>query len=166
VSTAAEQHAEGACADGKRGAARDERPLPWGEVLAAGVDVVAALKRTAVALAMLLVAEARVARASVALVFIGGVALIACAVSLWACVVVFIGWGLWLATHSFGAALGILVLLHLLLMVALWLLLKHVLRQAALPALRDELRMVGGELRKHVERLQRATPPSEREPLA
>jgi hypothetical protein len=51
-------------------------------------------------------------------------------------------------------------------MVALWLLLKHVLRQAALPALRDELRMVGGELRKHVERLQRATPPSEREPLA
>ena len=166
MSTAAGQHAEGARADGEGDAARDDRPLPWGEVLAAGVGLVAALKRTAIALAALLVAEARVARASIALAFLGGVALIACAVSLWVCGVVLAGWGLWLATHSFGAVLGILVLLHLLLVVALWLLLKRVLRQAALPGLRNELRAVGGELRQHVGRLHRATPRSGQEPSA
>jgi hypothetical protein len=166
VSTAADQHAEGARADGAYDAAPRDQPLPWGEVLAAGVGLVAALKRTTTALAALLVAEARVTRASIALAFLGGVALIACAVSLWVCVVVLVGWGLSLATHSFGAALGILVLLHLLLVVALWLLLKRVLRQAALPVLRKELRAVGGELRQHVERLHRATPRSGQEPLA
>lgn len=166
MSNAAEQPAAGARADGGRVAAPNDQPLPWGEVLAAGVGLVAALRRTAIALTTLLVAEARVARASVAVAFLGGVALIACAVSLWACVVVLVGWGLWLVTHSFGAALGILVLLHLLLVVTLWWLLKRVLRQAALPALRDELRMVGGELRQHVKRLQRATPPAGQEPPA
>jgi hypothetical protein len=166
VSTGTDQPAAGARAGGGRDAAPADRPLPWGEVLAAGVGLVAALKRTAVALAALLVAEVRVARASIALAFLGGVALIACAVSLWVCVVVFIGWGLWFATHSFGVALGILVLLHLLLVVALWLLLKRVLRQTTLPLLRDELRTTGDALRQHVERLQRATPPSGREPPA
>ncbi|MBS0381647.1 MAG: hypothetical protein JSR56_04360, partial [Proteobacteria bacterium] len=92
----------------------------FGAVLEAGAGLFAALRRVAISLAALLVAEAQVLRASIALVFLASVALVAFAVSLWACVVALIGWALTLATHSIGIALAVLVVLHLVLVVAIW----------------------------------------------
>ena len=63
----------------------------FGQVFAAGAGLFDALRRVATALAALLAAEARVLRASVAMVFLGSVALVAFAVSLWACVVALLG---------------------------------------------------------------------------
>lgn len=161
MNTDTDQGAAGAAG----GAAPDVRAQPWGDVLAAGVGLVAALKRTATALAALLLAEARVARASIALLCLGGVALVACAVSLWACVVLLIGWWLWLATHALGVALGILIVLHVLLVVALWWWLKRVVARARGPALRAELHALRRQLRQHVEGFEHASPPAGREPL-
>lgn len=130
----------------------------FGAVLEAGAGLFAALRRVAISLAALLVAEAQVLRASIALVFLASVALVAFAVSLWACVVALIGWALTLATHSIGIALVVLVVLHLVLVVAIWFAIQRALRQASFPATRHELRALGGELRGHVERFQHATP--------
>lgn len=134
----------------------DARPA-FANVLAAGAELLQALRRVATALLALLASEARVLRASVALVFLGSVALVAFSVSLWACAVALIGWGLVLATGSVGIALALLVLLHLMLVVAIWFAIKRVIHHASFPATRTELRALGGELRTHVERFQHAS---------
>lgn len=132
-------------------------------MLEAGAGLFASLRRVAASLAALLVAEAQVLRTSIALVFLASVALVAFAVSLWACVVALIGWALTLATHSIGIALAVLVVLHLILVVAIWRMIKRVLRQASFPAARHELRVLRSELRGHVQRFQHAAPPPEQE---
>ncbi|HEU4858064.1 MAG TPA: hypothetical protein VFS86_12290 [Rhodanobacteraceae bacterium] len=135
----------------------------FGSVFAAGAELVRALRRVATALAALLASEARVLRASVAMVFLGSVALVAFSVSLWACLVALIGWLLVLATGSIGVALALLVVLHLVLVVAIWLAIKRAIHHASFPATRTELRALGGELRGHVERFQRASAKHDRE---
>ena len=145
-------------------ATRDDSAARFGTVLAAGVGLFDALRRTLTALAALLAAEARVLRASVAMVFLGSIALVAFAVSLWACVVALLGWALAMATHSVGVALAILVVVHVVLVVALWLAIKRAIRNAGFPGTRSELRALGDELRGHVERFQRAAPPDPSEP--
>lgn len=162
MSAATEDRAEDAAAD-PGGGARDATAPPFGAVLTAGAGLFGALRRVATALAALLAAEARVLRASVAVVFLASVALVAFSVSLWACVVALIGWALAVATGSIGLALVILVVLHLILVAALWFAIKRAIRQASFPATRTELRALGGELREHVERFQHAAGPAERE---
>ena len=144
----------GACAPDAGSA--EARPA-FGTVLAAGAELLQALRRVATTLVALVAAEARVLHASVAMVFLGSVALVAFSVSLWACAVALIGWGLVLATGSVGIALALLVLLHLILVVAIWLTIKRAIRHASFPATRTELRALGGELRAHVQRFQRAS---------
>lgn len=141
--------------------ARPETSASLDATFAAGVGLFNALRRVATALVALLVAEARVARASVALVVLGTVALVAFAVSLWACVVALVGWTLFVATGSIGIALAILVALHLILCVAIWWLLKRLVQHASFPGTRSELRALGAELRGHVEGFQRAAGRSE-----
>lgn len=162
MSAATEDRAEDV-ATGPAEAAHDASEPPFGAVFGAGASLFRALRRVAIALAALLAAEARVLRASVAVVFLGSVALVAFSVSLWACVVALIGWALVVATHSVGIALAILVGLHVMLVVGIWFAIKHAIRQASFPATRAELRVLGGELRGHVERFQRASPPANRE---
>ena len=163
MSAQAEDRAADAAAN-PDAAARDQTAAPLGNVLAAGVGLFDALRRMATALAALLAAEARVLRASVAMVFLGSVALVAFSVSLWACVVALIGWALTMATHSIGVALVILVVLHLVLVVAIWFAIKRAIHHASFPATRTELRALGDELRGHVERFQHASQPTDREP--
>jgi hypothetical protein len=141
-------HAEGA-----------EAAPAFGTVFAAGADLVQSLRRVATALAALFASEARLLRASVAMVFLGSVALVAFSVSLWACAVALIGWALVKATGSVGIALGLLVLLHLVLVVAIWFAIKRAIHHASFPGTRTELRALGNELRGHVERFQHASPP-------
>ncbi|HEX7324391.1 MAG TPA: hypothetical protein VF292_03420 [Rhodanobacteraceae bacterium] len=129
-----------------------------GAALAAGFELLDAFRRVAAALFGLVSAEARVLRASVALVFIGCVALVAFSVSLWACVVALIGWALTLATHSLGIALAILVVLHIALVVALWFGIKHAVQQASFAGSRAELHALAQELRGHAAHFQRAAP--------
>ncbi|TAN02290.1 MAG: hypothetical protein EPN40_01440, partial [Rhodanobacteraceae bacterium] len=86
MSAATEDRAEDVATD-PGGGARDETGPPFGAVLTAGAGLFGALRRVATALAALLAAEARVLRASVAVVFLASVALVAFSVSLWACVV-------------------------------------------------------------------------------
>lgn len=136
-----------------------------GAVLDAGVGLFTSLRRVAVSLLVLCAAEARVLRASIALVFLASVALVAFAVSLWACVVALLGWALTLATHSIGIALAVLVALHLVLVAAIWLVIRRAVRRAGFPLLRGELRALRGELRGHVQRFQHAAAaPPAREP--
>ena len=122
-----------------------------------------ALRRIATALAALLASEARVLRASVAMVFLGSVALVAFSVSLWACAVALIGWAFVKATGSVGIALGLLVVMHLILVVVIWLAIKRAIHHASFPATRTELRALGNELRGHVERFQHASSAQHRE---
>lgn len=153
--------------DDAAAAARADTPAPdaghaeasaaFGNVLSAGAELVQALRRVATTLLALLAAEARVLHASVAMVFLGSVALVAFSVSLWACAVALIGWGLALLTGSIGIALALLVLLHLILVVAIWFAIKRAIRHASFPATRTELHALGGELRAHVQRFQRAS---------
>lgn len=140
-------------------AARPDARPAFGNVLAAGAALLQALRRVATTLVALVAAEARVLQASVAMVFLGSVALVAFSVSLWACTVALVGWGLALATGSIGIALALLVLLHLALVVAIWFVIKRAIRHASFPGTRTELRALGGELRAHVERFQRASTP-------
>ncbi|MGH8183235.1 MAG: hypothetical protein ACREPH_06215 [Rhodanobacteraceae bacterium] len=163
MSAEAEDRAEAAARDPADSTPAQTEPA-FGEVFAAGAGLFAALRRVATALAALLVAEARVLRASVAMVFLGSVALVAFSVSLWACVVALIGWALVIATGSVGIALLILVVLHLILVVGLWFAIKRAIHQASFPALRTELRALGGELRGQVERFQHAPPPDREAP--
>jgi hypothetical protein len=140
----------------------------WREALTAGASLIAAGRRVATAVTALLATEARVLGASVGMVFMGGIALVAFAVSLWACVVALIGWGVAFATGSIGIALGVLVVLHLILVCAIWFWIKRAIRRASFPATRAELRALGRELRRDVARFQyaKAPPPeaSEAEP--
>jgi hypothetical protein len=145
------------------GAGNAEARAAFGSVLAAGAELLQALRRVATTLLALLASEARVLHASVALVFLGSVALVAFSVSLWACAVALIGWGLALVTGSIGIALALLVLLHLILVVAIWFAIKRAIRHASFPATRTELRALGGELRAHVERFQRASATHDRD---
>jgi len=135
----------------------------FGTVFTASADLVRALRRVATALAALLASEARVLRASVAMVFLGSVALVAFSVSLWACAVALIGWAFVKATGSVGIALGLLVVMHLVLVVVIWLAIKRAIHHASFPATRTELRALGNELRGHVERFQHASAAQERE---
>jgi hypothetical protein len=165
VSDETEDRAADAAADPAT-AARDEPAATFGAAFAAGVGLFDALRRAFTALAALFAAEARLLRASVAMVFLGSIALVAFAVSLWACVVALIGWALSVATHSVGIALAILVVLHLILMVALWFAIKRAIRHASFPGTRTELRALGGELRRDVARFQHAqtaSPPRQSE---
>lgn len=162
MSAATEDRAADAAAD-PAGGARDATAPPFGAVFAAGAGLFGALRRVATALAALLAAEARVLRASIAVVFLASVALVAFSVSLWACVVALLGWALAVATGSVGIALVVLVVLHLILVAGLWFAIKRAIRQASFPATRTELRTLGGELRGHVERFQHASEPVERE---
>jgi hypothetical protein len=135
----------------------------FGAVFNAGADLVQALRRVATALAALVASEARVLRASVAVVFLGSVALVAFSVSLWACAVALIGWAFVKATGSVGIALGLLVVMHLVLVVAIWLAIKRAIHHASFPGTRTELRALGDELRGHVQRFQHASAPPGRE---
>ena len=160
MSVETEDRAAGAAAN-PDDAGHDETAPQFGAVFAAGANLFAALRRMATALAALFAAEARVLHASVAMVFLGSVALVAFSVSLWACVVALIGWALTLATHSAGIALAILVCLHLILVTAIWFAIKRAIHHASFPATRTELRALGGELRSHVERFQHASQPTD-----
>lgn len=135
----------------------------FGAVFSAGADLMQALRRVATALTALIVSEARVVRASVAVVFLGSVALVAFSVSLWACVVALIGWAFMKATGSIGLALGLLVVLHLILVSVIWIGIKRAIGHASFPATRVELHALGNELRGHVARFQHASAPPERE---
>lgn len=136
-----------------------------GAVLDAGIRLFAALRRVVTAELALLAAEARVLRESVALVFLAGVALVALSVALWVCVVALIGWGIAVATHSVGIALGVLVVLHLVLVAAVWLVMKQAVRRAGFPQARAELAALGRTLRHDLDRFQHpASPPPESQP--
>jgi len=143
-------------------AGAEAAPAP-GAVFTSGADLVQALRRIATALAALLASEVRVLRASAAVVFLGSVALVAFAVSLWACAVALIGWAFVKATGSVGIALGLLVVMHLILVTGLWFAIGRAIHQASFPATRTELRALGNELRGHVERFQHASAPQDRE---
>lgn len=132
-------------------------------VLGAGVQLVAACRRVGTALLALVAAEARLARASVVLVLLGGVAFVALVASLWACVVALLAWALAQATGSIGVALGILVALHAIACVLLALDLRRRVRHASFPGTRAELRALGQQLGRDVERFRHAptTPPGE-----
>ena len=154
-----EDHAEGAPAQ-PEGA---EAGPAFRNVFTAGADLVQALRRVVTALAALLASEVRVLRASVAVVFLGSVALVAFSVSLWACAVALIGWAFVKATGSVGIALGLLVVLHVILVTGLWFAIRRAIHHASFPATRTELRALGNELRGHVERFQHASAPQDRE---
>lgn len=128
-----------------------------GTILVAGVDLFAALRRLAAGLFELVAAEARILRASVGVVVLGGVALVAFAVSLWICVVALIGWALTLATGSVGIALALLVALHLVLLGGAWFAIRYVVRRASFPESRAEFRAAGQALRGDLDRFQRAS---------
>lgn len=105
----------------------------------AGGRLFAATQHLAVAVVALLAAEVRLVRQHIGLAFLGGVALIAFAVSLWGCLVALIGWAFRMATGSTGIALLLLVALHLVLIVACWVSIKRVIHQATFPKTRAEL---------------------------
>lgn len=138
-------------------AAREAADNQLGAMLAAGKDLLDALRRLATGLVGLLAAEARILRASVSMVFLGAVALVAVAVSLWACVVALIGWALAIATGSIGLALLLLVVLHLVLMGLLWLAIKRAIHRASFPHSRAELKALRRTLGEDVARFQRAS---------
>src|SRR6185437_12687148 len=105
---------------------------------AAGAGLVSALQRFFVTLKDLLRAEGRVLWSGIPLLFIGFVALIALAVSLWGCTVALIGWALMVATHSLGLALGLLVVGHVAMVLGVWFALQRGVHQASFPQARAE----------------------------
>lgn len=134
-------------------------------VLDAGAGLFASLRRVAGAMVALLAAEAQVLRASVALVFLASIALVAFSVSLWACVVALIGWALTVVTHSVGISLAILVALHLILVVVIWFAIKRAIHHASFPQSRAELSALRRTLRRDVARFQHASAaPQQQEP--
>src|SRR5690348_4682349 len=147
-------------------AARVAADASAGAVLAAGIGLAASLKRTAAALLALLKAEAHVFGASVGLIFLASVALVAFAVALWVCVIALIGWALAVVTHSVGIALAILVGMHLLLVVGIWMAIRRAILQATFPRTRAEFAALQHGLRRDFARFQRASsPPSEQDPV-
>lgn len=130
----------------------------------AAIRLFTALRRLATAELALLAAEVRVLRASIAMVVIAGVALVAFAVSLWVCIVALIGWAFVIATHSVGLALGLLVVLHLILVGAVWLVITRAVTHAGFPRARAELAALGHTLRRDLDRFQHPSPPTETRP--
>jgi len=128
-----------------------------GTVLNAGAALFTSLQRTASALLALLKAEAQVFGASISLIVLSGVALVAFAVALWVCVVALIGWALAVATHSVGIALGILVVMHLLLVAGIWMAIRRAIFQATFPRTRAEYSALQHGLRQDFARFQRAS---------
>lgn len=112
-------------------------------LLLAAERLFAAARQLVASMAALFAAEARLFKARLMLVFLAGIALVAFAVSLWACAVALIGWALRLATGSGGVALGLLVALHLVLIAASWLAIKRGIHAASLPETRAELAALG-----------------------
>lgn len=116
---------------------------PSASTLAAMKALAAAFGQLFVALRKLAAAEARVVQAGIPLFFIAATALVAFSVSLWVCLVALIGWALMHGTHSLGIALGLLVVIHIVLVVGVWSVIKYSIRQATFPQARAELRMLG-----------------------
>lgn len=138
-------------------AGRSAAEASAGAVLAAGVGLFASFKRTAAALLALFAAEAQVFGASVGLIFLASVALVAFAVALWVCVVALIGWALAVATHSVGIALAILVGLHLLLVAGIWVAIRRAILQITFPRTRAELSELRSSLGHDVGRFRHAS---------
>lgn len=134
----ADRAAEAAAEDVRRG-----QSPPLTEQLhalyAAGSGLILALQRFFVTLKDLLRAEGRVLWTGIPLLFIGFVALIALAVSLWGCAMALIGWALMVATNSLGLALGLLVAGHVVLILGMWFMLKRGVYQVSFPHARAEL---------------------------
>jgi uncharacterized membrane protein YqjE len=126
-------------------------------LLATGERLLAAGRGFAVALAALFAAEAQLLKQRLGLVFLAGVALVAFAVSLWACAVALIGWAFRVATGSTGAALGLLVVLHVILVAASWWSIKRGIHAAGFPGTRGELAALQRGLRR---RAAASGPPS------
>lgn len=139
--------------------------VPVGALLTAGLRLATATRKSASALLALVHAEAHLLRTSTTLVLLGGVALIAFAVSLWACVVALAGWALTLALHTLGGALVVLVGIHLLLVVGTALFIRGVMRQATFPHSRAELVAFRGSLRHDLAQFRQATTPTATEPV-
>jgi hypothetical protein len=119
---------------------------------AAGSGLILALQRFFVTLKELLRAEGRVLWTGIPLLFIGFVALIALAVSLWGCTVALIGWALMVATNSLGLALGLLVCGHVVLIAGVWFMLKRGVYQVSFPHARAELRAMRAEFTEDLDR--------------
>lgn len=127
-------------------------------MLAAGRALVAASRHLLGAFRALAAAEAQLLWAAIPLFFIGAVAMVAFAVSLWVCLVALVGWALMLATHSAGIALGLLIVGHAILIVGVWFVIKYSVRQATFPRGRAELRRLGREMLRDISRFTDATP--------
>jgi hypothetical protein len=119
---------------------------------AAGSGLILAVRRFFVTLKDLVRAEGRVLWTGIPLLFIGFVALIALAVSLWGCTVALIGWALMVATGSLGLALGLLVCGHVLLIAGVWFALKRGVYQVSFPQARAELRAMRVQFAEDVDR--------------
>jgi hypothetical protein len=119
---------------------------------AAGSGLILAVRRFFVTLKDLLRAEGRVLWTGIPLLFIGFVALIALAVSLWGCTVALIGWALMVATNSLGLALGLLVAGHVVLILGMWFMLKRGVYQVSFPHAREELRAMRVQFTEDVDR--------------
>jgi hypothetical protein len=161
MSVETEERPESAESNSERAAAE----ASTGAVLSAGAALFTSLQRTAAALLALLTAEAQVFGASIGLIFLSSVALVAFAVALWVCVVALIGWALAVVTHSIGIALAILVGMHLLLVVGIWMAIRRALLQATFPRTRAEFAALQHGLRRDFARFQRASPHPDRDPV-
>lgn len=135
--------------------------VPLRALPAAAARLFASMRAAVGALAALVLAEARITGASIARVLLACVALVALAVSLWGCVVVLVGWALATALHSPGAALLILVVLHLLLLGATALLLRRTLRDASFPHSRAEFGAMRRTLQGNLARFREEAASSE-----
>ncbi|HET6907115.1 MAG TPA: hypothetical protein VFH52_09225 [Rhodanobacteraceae bacterium] len=166
----ADRAAEAAAEDVRRG---ESPPLAeqMHALYAAGSGLILALRRFFVTLKELLRAEGRVLWTGIPLLFIGFVALIALAVSLWGCAVALIGWALMVATNSLGLALGLLVAGHIVLIAGVWFALKRGVYQASFPQARAELRAMRTQFSEDIDRFthgltaqMRAGPPEKDKP--
>ncbi|MGH8126364.1 MAG: hypothetical protein ACREPK_11030 [Rhodanobacteraceae bacterium] len=125
-----------------------------GAAVAAGVGLFASSRRVLATLLALFTAEARVLGASLTPVLIACIALIAFSVALWVCVVALIGWALALATHSVGAALAILVAIHLILVTTVWFSMRRAIFQVTFPHTRAELSALRRSMRRDAEKFR------------
>lgn len=140
--------------------------VPVAAVLRDGARLLASLRKAATALLALVLAEAQVSIASAMLVLLAYVAMVAFAVALWACVVALLGWALALAMHSIGAALAVLVGIHVLLVGTMYFLIRRLLRRAAFPHSRAEFGALRHTLRKDLAKFQASTEAPAAEPPA
>lgn len=126
--------------------------------LAALVALAAALGQLFAALRKLAAAEARMLQAGIPLFFMAATALVAFSVSLWVCLVALIGWALMRGTHSLGLALGLLVVLHAILVIGVWSVIKYSIHQATFPQARRELHRLGRTMLHDLNRFTGAAP--------